>query len=631
MFSGGPFGIPMTAAGRAVAGWLQNGETEGVPEEEMDNYSNGGFFSPNLLTRILGLTNERFDVYRSERALWSMVAQGDLDSDEAWKAMLEHKGGAWRKAVRASQGEQFLREFTGSIFARVTSIQEGEFKMKMGIKQAFNAAQTRGPDAVKEFYARFPEYQGYQVAVRGLSDPGEREKAVETEIYYKTVHQYAEQPYQLRLDRLDEALTMLQYQTQTEATRDQIKVLKEQRAAINLEKKAIRSMIEKSFPNRETELSINRDPYERALAGVRGGFYGLLDDETPLTDDEVALVRRVTLHDNPSNKDVSQMRKLAEREAARQDKDFTDLDAAQKAYLRQFPPKESAADPRTWHNLTVESLTTKLRYGTQMDAALKVEDFDTYRKLQAERNGRLEAIHDRANGQVTRWDVENYMNRFERPPSPEEEMFEQANGLFDLWMSLVGDGSVLSGRQKAAVSEYFRSRPEIKKHYHSSSIELFKTIQTKEPISISAKGRVSGGKVKEESVLRLAPEQLYALQRRREIWRTYYDMETDEAQLDYMSQTRRELNQINALLGMGALQVIDFADEPPYSQLGNADNDFRRDVFMDRQIQDLAQKGNKLTDEEQLMLSRLTQQRDPAKLSEREIDHYVRLSMQRGY
>lgn len=626
-FNGGPFGIPMTPTARAVAGWLQNGETENVPEDEMNNYTNGGFFSKSFLGRIMGLSNERFDEYRSERALWSMVAQGDAESDKAWAAMLNHTGPIWREAVRRSQGEQFLREFTGSVFARVTPISEGELKLKLAEKAAYNQAQLGGPDAMAQFQKHFPEYSGYQAAVKGLSDPEDRQSAVETELYYKNIAKYAEQPYQLRLDRLNGAIDQLTNQTQTEATRNQMGVLKTQRAALNLEKKGIRATLEKAFPNREKDLSINRDPYDRAMAMVRSDFYGIADDETPLTDDQIALVRRVILNDNPKSKDVADMRKLAEDQAAKDNIPYKDLQSMQNAYLAQFPSKEAGADPTLWHQLTVDSLTTKMNYGLMMNQAIENEDFDKYRKLQTAKNGALDAIHDKAMGQVTRWDVENYLNRFERPKSPQETQFEDANNLFDMWMSLVGDKSVLSSDQKNAVSAYFRSRPEIKAHYYSSTLPLLKDGVT--PLTISGKNDNLGG-LKPTKELGMTPEQTYALMRRREIWRTYYDMDNDQAQMDYMHTVQNELTHLNATLGMGKIQMLDYQGIPPYAALGDGGGEFRHSPDQKAELAQILQMQG-LSAKERADLESLVMQKNPGTLSHAEIDREIQMSMQRGY
>lgn len=636
LFSGGPFGIPVTPTARAVAAWMQNGEQADVPEEEKNNYTNGGYFSNNFLTRVLGLSDARFDVYRSERSLWAMVAQGDVDSNTAWQAMQTHSGPAWRDAVRFAQSEQFLREFTGSIFARVSPISEGELKLKMGIKGALNEATLQGPDAVNSFYAKFPEYRGYQAAIKGLSDPADREKAVETENYYKTLTKYTEQPFQLDIDRMGQAINVLTHQTQTEATRNELSIVRTQLASVKLQQRGVRAMIDQAFPNREQELSINRDPLDRALAGARADFYGLTDDQTPLTPDQLKLVQRVSLHDNPTAKDLRDFHALAQSIAAAEPK--VDLTALQQQYLQQFPPKTSNADPGTYRKLTEDSLTTKMQYGIQMSAALEKGDFDTFRTLQARRDGQLQSIHDEAQKALTRDDVEQYLHTFEKPPTPEETAFKDANNMFDLWMALVGTKSVLDSTQKAAVSSYFRSRPEMQQFYHSETIPLFMQVQpptTRQPIAINSKGALSGGKENTPrnpvNVLALDPRQIYALDRRKEIWSTYYAKTTDEAKLDYMHQNQAELTNLNALLGMGKVNLIDYEGGPPQVSTGNADGDFKRDLASDNAVKELAIKSGKLTPGEQQMLEGLVAQRDPSKLTEQQIDRFIQMSQQRGY
>ena len=614
LFSGGPFGLPVTVVGRTAANWLQVGDPGDMPEEEMDNYMNKGLFGSEFLARIMGMSNERFDPYRAERAMWALVATGDLSPDDAWDAMLSHSGQAWKQAVKYAKSDQYLRELTGSLFARVTPMMEGELKLKMGIKQAYNAAQARGPDAVKLFYETFPEYEGYQAAIKGISDPAEREAAVEGEVYHRLTQKFVEEPFALQLDRMDEALEVLRHQTQTEATRDQKRILMSQRAQIKLNQSAVRSVLDGSFPNREKELSINRDPFERALTLARNGFYDLFDEDVPLSGDEIALVRRVYLNDRPSNKDVVAVQKLIQKqvaldevtekeiEAAAGQQDMTTTEWKRQHYLRQFPAEKTQPDPTLWHKFTVEAIQTKLRFGMEIDKALKAEDFDKFRRLETERQAALESLHDKANGSLTRYDVERYLQNFDRPKTPEEESFEDANGLFDLWMALVGDHSPLRSRDKAAISAYFESRPEIIQHYHTSAIDIRK----------------------------LTAQQLYALMRRREIWRTYRDIETDQGQMDYITSHKQELSAVNALLGLPPLHILDPEGIPPWVSAGRGSTDFKRDIYSDQQIKALTEKSL-LTPEEKEQLERLIQQRDPSKLTEAEIDKYIRLSFQRGY
>src|SRR5581483_6885871 len=108
------------------------------------------------------------DIYRSERALASLVATGDIEPEDAWEALRTHSGPAWEQAVKAADSEKFLSDFTGWLGFRVVGAQQGEL-IRLGEQSLYSKAAASGQ--LEDFFDKYPEFEIQQVATKGLSDP----------------------------------------------------------------------------------------------------------------------------------------------------------------------------------------------------------------------------------------------------------------------------------------------------------------------------------------------------------------------------------------------------------------------------------------------------------------------------
>lgn len=500
LFAGGPYGIPMTAYGAAAGKWLFTGDGSDVPASEKDNFTSFGSFSKDFLANIFGMNGTRFDDYRRERALSSLVAEGKVTPDDAWEAMFAHKGAAWQQAVKAANSEKFLADFTGWAGFRVTGSLRGE-QIRLGEKALYSKAAAEG--RLKEFYQKFPEYEIYNVAVKGVNDPKGRQAALETTLYYRDIERIVNAPYQKTLDELDLRIQAIRNKDNlTETDMEQITYLNDNIQAIREQQDAARAQIDLAYPNRNQAPSVFMPPKEFALSQVANQWYAF---------------------------------KQGQGTGVPLDETYAEFQARRDSWLRQLPAKTADMSEQDWTDLGVEYQQTLSKYNLLINKAYNAGDFSKGQTLQDERDAVLSGLQEDATQRVTRYDVEQWLAQFQRRATPAEVEFNDASATFDLWMSLVGTGSPLTTRQQAAVSAYFRSLPLLQKHYNASVIDL----------------RTLNG------------SQLAALARRREIRTAYANLRTNDAKIDYMRSVSAEYNAAQAILGLPPIAIIDARPAPP--------------------------------------------------------------------
>lgn len=516
MFRGGPLGVPLNQWARATLSWLHTGDDFGmVPPEEKDLYTDRGHFSPNWLARTLGSATrwvgkafgfgeQRFDEYTAERAIASLLASGEIPGEtkeeqvrNALMAIYTHEGPVWEMGLRASKEEKFLREFTAWLGFRTVGMLEGE-PIQLGLRALYaQARESSDPEALDKFYEKFPEYRVRQIVVRGVDDPKEKQKAVATELFYRDRQMLVNGQFDEPIKKIEEQLAELRSLPQTEPVRNQISILNANLRALREERDRWMNMLDMAYPDREDELSLLRDPHNRALARWRSKWYSEVADPKP-----------------------------GETEA--------EHNARKMAFLRQMAQIDPEEAMLRWDELTKEYFNVRVVYGLAKSDAIARKDFDELEKLDREQERRLREIHNRAERLVRPNDLILALVYDTREETKEEREFKDASLLFDIWMALVGDSSPLTGRQKRAVSAYFSSLPVMQKYYHTYTLDISK----------------------------LSAGQIYALIRRRQIWRTFYDLADADSQLTYMTAVQDELNQLNEMLGLPPVFVVDVRRVP---------------------------------------------------------------------
>lgn len=501
--SGGPFGIPTTVLARKTAEFVFNGNTDAIPEEEQALYLERGHFSLDWLNNLLGLGKDEGAVWRAERALASLVATGELvpgapKEEQITKAMIaadSHRGPEWKKAVKASRAEENLRRMTawlGFPFGDLIAVNEGEM-IWFGLKGMYSEYARQG--RIAEFFEKYPEFKVRSATVRGLSDPEEREKAIDTELYYTSLEDYVYKPFESTVVEIENERHRLRGMEQSQAVRDQLKLLDDELGQIREVQSTRRDELDRAFPYRAAELSLNQSPRERALRQVRTAWFDI--DRGDEEEYDVWIQRR---------------------------EDF----------LGQFPAVENDAEHELelW-DLEKQSILVKLEANRARNLAFADNDFDKAREFAADRDGQLEQIHAQAEQLITRKDVETYLGSFSEPPTPQQREFEFADATHDLWFSLLA--GPFTSREKAAISAYFRSLPEIQKFYPLDAVDLDA----------------------------LTLEQRLAIMTRKEFWRTYNSIRDINTQRDFLRAKKPEVDAANRLLGLPPLEILDIDPFPP--------------------------------------------------------------------
>nr|MCH8065858.1 hypothetical protein [Chloroflexota bacterium] len=502
--SGGPFGIPLTPAARAAARWLFTGDTEAISEEEQGLFLEKGHFGPKLLRDILGLDDDRFAVWRAERAMSSLVLTGELipgapkeeQLQKAWIAIKTHKGPEWRKAVKASLSESNLRKFTSYIgfpLGDIVGVNEGEL-VWFGLKAIFGEASRNGD--LDEFFEKYPEFEIRSATVRGLDDPQARQEAIDTELYYQGIDRYVERPFEKAVMDLEQERDRIQVLTQTQPVRDQLSVLNAELRTIREEKERRRGELDIAFPFRERELSLNRNPRGRALVQIRTDWFAI------------------------------------EREEG---EEFDQFLFRREEFLSQFPTVTDVIEyERLWQEMETQFMLTRITTSRERDLAFENNDFARAGRLADERDVILTELHNQARGLISRRDVESFLATFAWPKTPAQREWEQADALKDLWFTLTARGSPFTSRERGAISAYFRSLPIMQKYFPLEVTELAD----------------------------LTIEQRFAILRRKDFWSTYFGFRDGKTQLDYAHMMKPVVDEANRLLGLPPLTIIDIAPYP---------------------------------------------------------------------
>jgi hypothetical protein len=442
VLSGGPFGLPMTPLARATARFVFTGDTDAIPADEQRLYVEKGHFSPGWLRDLLGMEDDQWAVWRADRAMASLVTTGELipgaskeeQLEKAWIALDTRAGPEWKKAVKASQAETNLRRLTywiGFPFGDVVGVNEGE-RIWFGLKAIYGEYSRRGK--LDEFFEKYPEFELRTATVRGLSDPEEREKAVDTELYWQSIDQYVEKPFEKAVMDLENERSRLQELTQSQPVRDQLAVLRDELRAIRDEQEKRREELDRAFPFRAKELSINRNPRGRALAGIRNEWFDIERGEGE--DFDAFLFRR-------------------------------------EEFLSQFPTvTDTIAYEDMWQQIETQFMQTRIVASRQRDLAFQKDDFDEAQRIADARDTALEELHEQARQVIARRDVERFLATFAWPKTEAQQEFETADSLKDLWFSLTSSGSPFTRSERGAISAYFRSMPVIQKYFPVEALDL---------------------------------------------------------------------------------------------------------------------------------------------------------------
>ena len=505
LFSGGPFGVPPSIWGRAASRWLHTGDPTGMPEGEMNNYSNHGTFSWQFLGNVLGISNKnQFDEYKQEKAVASNLAeslaapgitpdQRDELVNAAYLSLKTHAGPTWDAAGKTASSLQFLTDVTGWLGFRSQGSTKGD-NILLGQKILYSKAAASGD--LTTFFEKFPGYDVKRAVSKGLTNKQDEQQLIDTQMYYSDIERLVKQPYKQSLDELGMRIDAIRaHPNVTQTDMQQIKLYQNEVNSIREQQDKIVTLIKNAYPNAQTTPSLYTLPQERALLQVANRWYDI---------------------------------QLQPGEA------YADYQARQQAFLNQFPAHTDKTDT-TWTSLTQSFMLSSMQYNVAINLAAQKGDWNKVDNLTTQREKALNQLHAAAENNVSRQDVEQYLSSTARDKSPGELEFDQAQTLYNLWMSYVGSDSPLSSSQKYAVSAYFRSLPLLQKHYNAATIDLSQ---------LSGDGQV-------------------ALARRDVLIKQYNALSTNDAKVDFMKQHEQEINYANQVLGLPPMSIIDFRPPAP--------------------------------------------------------------------
>lgn len=550
ILSGMPLGLPGTRAARGIMSFMANGDDLGeLSEEDKMFLVNHDWLPENLLREAIGLPpGDAWEQYLIDRTAASLLVTNDLNEElltpeqvteleslqgnqaltpeqtsqlqtlrEERSALLalqlkNRSGPAYAKARLEGSRERGLRDVTAWAGLRVSPYLEGEL-VQRGLKILHSEAAQN--NTLSDFYDRFPDYQVRNIALSNFEDEDEggREVEIDTTLYWFERNRM-DSNYEDTLAQLRDARVWLEALDQTPNTRLQLKDVKAQQSAIYDEQQEAYGLLEEAYPQRKISASLFTDPKVKALRDFRTAYYEIQPD--------------------PSISDESER--------------WDAFEVTQDQFLSQFPARTGSDLALDWWSLRQEMLKTNQDFKHRISEAFERGDFKAADRLMEERDMSLQRIHDAGAARVTRFDMQLYLNGGWKMPTEGSVEFMKAQAMFDQLMTLITDGSPLTGRQKAAAVDAYTADPLFQKYFGDTFIDPFDT----QPWMLTDPEVQQYFGAAPSEVLTAA-----AIARRREIFDTYGNLDRGRPRVDYLRSVLQELNTIQRMLGLDAINIYE--------------------------------------------------------------------------
>lgn len=557
MFSGMPFGLPNTRAARGLASFLGTGNDLGeLSEDDKTFLVNHDYLPETLLRKVIQLPpGDSWEQYLIDRTMSSLMFTGDIDkqlltpdenatwqrvsklsnrneeeqavydelrsvrSARAMQSLKDRTGPAYTKARLEASRERGLRDVTGWVGIRVNPFLEGDL-ISRGLKILYDQSAASG--TLSQFFERFPEYQIRDVASSDFNT-GDQGRAAEldTTLYYYEKKRI-EAPHKQSIDGMNDAQVWLEALEQTPDIQLALKDVKSQLSAVYDDISEQTKKLDEVYPLRRKTASLTVDPKVKAMRDLRTEYYGMELDTS-----------------------------IGDRSAQ-----YDDLTARQDTFLSRLRPRTEQDTPLDWTDLRVSMLETIQTYKHKIDQAYASGKFSDIDKLKKERDDTLQAIHDVSAKRVTRQDFELFLNGGWKMPTPSQKEFDMAQGMFDQLMTLIGDNSPLSGREKSATVDAYLANPTFVKHFGDKFIDptatqdwMLSDPEVQQYFQNCPTGSITA----------------CAIARRREIFDHYGLLDRGRPRVDYLRSIFDELNTVQRLLGLKPYKL--YEPPPPRVQL----------------------------------------------------------------
>lgn len=498
-----------------------------------------GYLPEDVLQKLVGIPHgDRFDQYRIDRALASIVAERarDLPPDEkellvheALRQLFERKGPLYEEARRFANRESGLRELTGWLLGGggFTIWHDGE-QTQRGLSALFNAAMEN--DRLDLFYQIYPEYRVRQVALAGLGDTGptlaEREVELQTTLFWMDLAKLIKEEdaflrdllatrdaLQKEIDALSASdLTLRIVRERRAALIDQAKEVSEQINAIRDEYAKRRKDLELAYPKAETAPSIRRAPADRAMSMLLSEYYSKLRELPP-----------------------------EQRDAFREE------------FLSQFPARPAGFDFYSQWAITVRAIQTLRDYDERMKGASTA----ARKALEEERDAVIELLTEEARSLFSRRDVEERLALSTRPTPPGLAEYYEAVRLFQEY-------EAIPRHLTQARKEFWDSHPLLEKYYGLESYaghpdeaiqrakaRYFDILEQADKLPPAERDRFLEAHRGELKELRnfIGPSGDPDRDRWSELWSQYFDLPPGDARRAFLRQHQAEINHLELVLG----------------------------------------------------------------------------------
>jgi len=509
-FSAMPFMIPGPRQLQALYSFTQSGED---PDGELDDdtkerISLGQHLPEDKLKQVLAMSDDEFDLYRTQRVLANTVGeymkQGHSIEErkalvrESLDAMFTRKGTLWNNARKTSKKESGLAVVTGWLFGMpVRQYPNGEATSR-GIQELYRSVQEQsraegGGDMTAAFTEMFPEVEVRDAALAIFDGTDKQDSEIAGTLFAMDLDNVHKR-YDQRVADLNAQLESLARQgvLETKEGRRAFDVLEAERNAITEERSLEIDDLDKRYEDRNQEPSLSRTPRTRALQELERAYYAI---ELPETATDLDFVRQKS-----QQKDFLQ--KLAP------DLDYSPFGDAVNHYARmkQFD----------------REITTAYDAGDRNKAEKLVE---TRQQLVKDRTAETKT-------QISRKEFEQYLARNRRVPTSEELERDQAGDQMGEYFAIKDRGTEIgyTTKETAAIAGAFWDAHPLLEKYYGGDL----------PFSVDSY------------------EDVQAYDRMESIWEQFYSLEGDsQARIDYLAMALDELNALRRRFGMKPVKITD--------------------------------------------------------------------------
>jgi hypothetical protein len=505
-----PFMIPGPRQLQAAWSFVSSGEDpDGAldPDTE-ERLAYGQHLPEDKLKQILGMSDDEFDLYRTQRVLANQVGeymkQGNTIEErkayvrDALDAMFTRKGPRWNQARKLGKKEGGLAVVTGWLFGvPVRQYPNGEATSR-GIQELYREVQEKsraegGGDMTAAFTEMFPELEVRDATLTIFDGTDKQDSEIAGALFATDLDKVHKQ-YDQRIANLDAMLESFSRrgELKTEEGRRAYDVVKAERNALTEQRSLEIDDLDKRYEARNQDPSLSRTPRTRALQELERDYYA------------------IELPENAT------------------DLDFQKQKAAQQAFLDALPEDANYSPFAD----AVNHYASMRRIDRLITASYDAGDRGAAEKLIEERQQTVLSRTAETKTQVTRKEFERYLARNRRTPTSEELERDQAADQMSQYFALkdrAGEIGYSSKETSALARAFWDAHPLLEKYYGGDL-----------PFKVDSY------------------EDVQAYDRMEQIWEQFYSLDGgSQARIDYLAMTLDELNALRKRFGLKPVRITD--------------------------------------------------------------------------